>query len=141
MPTTLESKAREHFHELARTLFVALGFAALFRLWIIASAVEVGQTAIYHWDSSPSNLLIPVAVDFLAFWRLLAALLTTTQRAGRWRAVLWGGPLFFTPLFMSQNLHSLDPRPVTPHLNHILIVAALIAPAALGAGWRANLTD
>src|ERR1700733_14252974 len=73
--STLDSIAKSRVKPMVRTLFVAMGFTTLYLLWLIKPAIEPQQAALYHWSGPAHNFFLPVTIDFLAFWFLLALLL------------------------------------------------------------------
>ncbi|MGA8940336.1 MAG: hypothetical protein WB439_14330, partial [Acidobacteriaceae bacterium] len=124
-PRDLAANSRPH--ALLRTLFIAMGFTTLFFLWIIKPAVEPKQDALYHWSGPALNFFLPVTLDFLLIWVLIAALLLAARTPGRLRATIWGALLFFTPWFVGQTLHALELTPTTHQLDRILFVGAALA--------------
>jgi len=127
--------------ELVRTLFVAMGFTALFFLWVIKPAVEPKQTALYHWSGPALNLFLPVGFDFLGVWLLLVILLLAARLSGgRLRAAIWGGLLFFTPWFVLTTIHLLELGPNTRLLDRILLLSAILATILLATRWRPSFT-
>lgn len=133
MKASLRSKV------LVRTVMAALGFDAIFLLRIVAPAIDSEQSAIYHWAGPPWTFLLPIALDFLDVWLLLALLLFAARKAGRRRAVIWGGLLFLTPWFLGQTLQVFSLRPLPPGPAHALLLGGVLATAVLAAAWRPAL--
>jgi hypothetical protein len=136
---TLDLPPRLRPQALLRTLLAAMGFTTLFLLWVIKPAVEPRQDALYHWSGPARNFFLPVTLDFLAFWLILALLLLAARAPGRLRATLWGCLLGFTPWFVGQNLHALDLTPTTHQLDRLLFLLGVFATLFVMLRWRPSL--
>jgi hypothetical protein len=124
---------------MVRTLFVAMGFTTLYLLWLIKPAIEPQQAALYHWSGPAHNFFLPVTIDFLAFWFLLALLLLAARTPGRLRATVWVGLLSFTPWFIAQTLNALDLIPSARQLDRGLFLLGILATLAMALLGRPSL--
>ena len=75
----------------------ALGFVSISLAWLLAPLVNASHAAIYHWRGRPLDLFLPALLDFVIAWALVAALLLSARRPGRWRLVVWAAVTAMVP--------------------------------------------
>jgi hypothetical protein len=121
-----------------RTLIVALGFCSIYLYRIIVTGTDSALTpdTIYHWDSSPRTFFIPITVNLLLGWLLLALLLLAARTPGRLRVAIWSGLLLIIPWVMRKNLRlDLLTEAAPLLLDRVLLLAALVLTVLLVVLW------
>jgi len=119
-----------------RLLLVALGLVTIDLLWAIKPGVEPSQHALYHWSGTVRALFVPIAVDMLAAWLIVALLLLLARSPGRLRVAIWTGLLLFVPWFAQLDGEFLAVVSSHSHLRRALFLGAIALTLALTIFWR-----
>ncbi len=106
-----ESLGVKHKRDRLRSVGIALGLTTIGLLWIVAPAVSPSHQAIYHWSGSPLTLFLPILLDFLIVWLLIASALIVGHRS----RALWLGILLFLPFIVLKSWALYEAR-VPPQL-------------------------
>lgn len=123
-------------HKLFPTIAVALGLTTAMLAWLVEPLVQWRHDAIYHWSGRSYALFAPIAVDILVVWAVLAALLLTAQRPGRWRSAVWAGFLVLMPWILLRSVTNLSPRSVPSWVKLPPVWVAVAVWLALVLLWR-----
>lgn len=119
-----------------RSAGIALGATSIYLLWWVAPLLSPTHEMIYHWSGRPSALFVPVFVDFVAAWLILALLFMLARRSERMHVAIWMGILLFTPWMIVKNWSILSGVTVSYLLTRGLFVTALVLFVLLLAFWR-----
>ncbi len=123
----------------AKIVLVALGLTSIDLLWVIKPAVEPSQHALFHWSGAPLTLFVPIALDVLAVWLLIAALMLAARKPGRLRVFLWTGLLLSIPWFLLLTTEVLSLTAQHNHLARATFLVALAMTAYLTAVWSPSI--
>lgn len=125
---------------LLQQVAASLGITTVCLLWVVGPLVDPSHSLIYHWSGSPSAVFLPVLLDFLGCWSLLALLLLIAQRTPRLQLLLWTCILVFLPWIVFRNAISLFGVNVSPWTNRIFFALSLLTLLVLLTRYRPMLT-
>ncbi len=109
-------KARLH------SLGVALGVTTMALIWIPGPL----NNDTFHWAGRPITLFLPIVVDFVSAWLLIAIVLHRARRPGRLRQIVWSTILAFAPILAVEGYALLPGYYVSSKTRFVLGLACLL---------------
>ena len=124
----------------SRSIASALGLTAIAMLWVCGPLIEPHHYALLHWSTDAWRLFVPVLLDFLLCWAILALLLRSAERPGVWRRTAWLAVLIFLPwiTLKSWELYSAAALPIM--LPRLLLITCSTVFVVLALSWRSRWT-
>jgi hypothetical protein len=119
-----------------RLLLAALGLTTIDLLWVIKPGVEPSQHALYHWSGTARALFAPMALDMLAAWLIVTAVVFVARSPGRLRVAIWTWLLLSMPWFVMLDMEFMSLIAAHSHLRRALFALALALTLALILLWR-----
>lgn len=104
---------------------VSLGVATLSLIGLLGDLVSPTHNEIYHLSGSPTEVFLPVALNFCLLWLLVASLLFYTRRPGWTYRITWTGLILFLPWVLLKNCAKLTGWDIPYRLDLIVFATAL----------------
>ncbi len=112
---------------LTRPAMVAFGLANLYLLALTGPLISTQHDFVYHLTGSASSFYVPVIVNLVALWLLLAGLMAVAKRPGRMRVVIWSVVLLPLPLTLLHTLAGFSQRQVPHWIDYLVGVVSVLA--------------
>ena len=120
---------------------VALGLTNLYLLALTGPLISTGHELVYHLTGSARVIFIPVMVDVVVLFLLLAGLLTLAERGGRLRVAIWSATVLALPWILTETISGFLGAVVPGWVSLLMGLSYGLGVAAITWNWKRILSS